>query len=259
MPVLPSQPYSQGTDITNLIRSLCADPQGQWFTDTLLLPYVNSAARRIARELANNGQTTLIEDEYVATIPPIAVADPGLQVQLTFNGVAGNLAQAGNPTLPLDLVFPSFLWERTSGSTEQWQEMRDYTAKGGLPSRAQTAYLGEWEWRTDTLCFLGSTVARDIRIRYEGSTLIFGLTGLPPNQTISGQLGELDAIDAIAYWVAAAVLKPRGSAIADTYATFAETLIEQLVSGAVRQQQASPRRRKPYRGMGVNRNSISRM
>jgi hypothetical protein len=252
MPVQPQAQYSQGTDITQLARTLCNDPTGQYFSDTLLLPFVNSAARRIARELANNGQTTLVEDEYIATIPPVSGVDPGLQVQLSFNGIAGNLPSAPNPTLPSDLIFPAKLWERDTGSVEEFQPMRDWTAKGGLPSRPQGVALGDWEWRSDSIYFVGSTISRDIRIRYMGSTINFTLV----NGVINGQLGELDAIDAVAYWVAAAVLKPRGSVIADDYAKTSEMLIDQLVSGAVRQQQYAPVRRKPYRGMHRGRRPI---
>src|SRR5580765_2523216 len=123
MPILPSTQYSQGSDITDLVRSLCNDPQGQYFTDVRLLPFVNSAARRIARELANNGQTTLIEEEpgFALTIPPVLVMDPGQQVQLSFTGVSGNVTPAANPTLPADLIFPLKLWERTTGSVENFQ------------------------------------------------------------------------------------------------------------------------------------------
>lgn len=255
MPVLSTTQYSQGMDITALIRSLVADPQGQKATDTNLLPFVNSAARRIARELANNGQTTLIEDEYIVTIPPVLISDPGQQVQLSFSGVSGNVTPTSSPTLPQDLIFPLVLWERTTGSVENFGLMEDRTASGGLTSRQQGISLGDWEWRTDSIFFMGSLLARDVRMRYMASTLSFALQ----NGIITGQLGELDAIDAIAYWAAAAWLKPRGSSIADAYATVSENLIAQLVSGVVRQQQYSPKRRRPYRGQGAKRNSISRM
>jgi hypothetical protein len=253
MPVLPGTQYSQGPDITNLVRSLCNDPQGQYFTDTLLLPFVNSGARRIARELANNGQTTLIEEQSdpgEITIPPVAVQDPGQQIQLSFQGVSGNVVSAANPTLPADLIFPLKLWERDTGSVEGYQEMSDWTAKGGLPSRVQGVALVDWEWRGDSIYFVGSIIQRDLRMRYMASALVF----IVQNGVINGQLGELDAVDALAYWTAAAVLKPRGSAIADGYATVADKLITQLVSGVVRQQQYSPKRRKPYRGMRTVRN-----
>jgi len=53
MPVVESSAYNTAGQITALVRSLLNDAAGNLFTDTVLLPYVNSAYRKSQRALAN--------------------------------------------------------------------------------------------------------------------------------------------------------------------------------------------------------------
>ena len=55
MPVIPSSAYSQAEDALNLARALLNDSAGVVFTDTLLMPLLNSGYRGLQRELAKNG------------------------------------------------------------------------------------------------------------------------------------------------------------------------------------------------------------
>ena len=47
MPVVGSSAYNTAGQITSLVRSLLNDSQGNLFTDTILLPYANSAYRKV--------------------------------------------------------------------------------------------------------------------------------------------------------------------------------------------------------------------
>ena len=51
MPVVGSSAYNTAGQITSLVRSLLNDSQGNLFTDTVLLPYANSAYRKTQRAL----------------------------------------------------------------------------------------------------------------------------------------------------------------------------------------------------------------
>ena len=53
MPVVGTTAYNTAGQITALVRSLLNDAAGNLFTDTVLLPYVNSAYRKAQRTLAN--------------------------------------------------------------------------------------------------------------------------------------------------------------------------------------------------------------
>ena len=55
MPVVGSSAYNTAGQITSLVRSLLNDAQGNLFTDTVLLPYANSAYRKTQRAVGNAG------------------------------------------------------------------------------------------------------------------------------------------------------------------------------------------------------------
>ena len=65
MPVLPTTAYSQADDALTLARALVNDASGAVFTDTLLMPLLNSAYRGLQRELAENGVSVLVEQQDI--------------------------------------------------------------------------------------------------------------------------------------------------------------------------------------------------
>ena len=65
MPVLPTTAYSQAEDALTLARALVNDTSGAVFTDTLLMPLLNSAYRGLQRELAENGVSVLMEQQDI--------------------------------------------------------------------------------------------------------------------------------------------------------------------------------------------------
>jgi len=162
MPVVGTTAYNTAGQITALVRSLLNDAAGNLFTDTLLLPYVNSAYRKVQRALANIESGTFLTDNVLLIVPAVAAADPSLQVSITD-------ATAPPNQLPTDLLVPMKLWERASGSSDDFIEMTDLTGHGGLPSEPQTQMLRYWEWRADGLYFLGATQDTQIRLRYQKS------------------------------------------------------------------------------------------
>jgi hypothetical protein len=243
LPVLPIIPYSQGTDITTLVRALANDQGGQLYTDTYLLPFVNSAYRQTQIALANVGMQTFTEDEYIMTVPVISEEDPGLQIWIDFTGIHGNLTPAATPILPQNLIEPLALWERPTGSTDIFVPMYDLTSHGGLQSLPQVTNLRYWEWRSDQLNFLGATAENDIRMRYKAGMTPFTLVG----GAIQGTLQILAALDAVSYMAAAMALAPRGSPLAAQYDTAAGTFVEKLITQVQRDMQhAGPFRRRSF-------------
>src|ERR1700690_3553948 len=162
MPVVASSAYNTAGQITSLVRSLLNDAAGNLFTDTVLLPYVNAAYRKAQRPLANGQSGTFLSDDVLLVVAAVTVVDPSAQVSITD-------ATAPPNQLPPDLLVPVKLWERPSGSTEDFAEMIDLTDHGGLPSQEQGSALGVWEWRTDGLWFCGATQDTQIRLRYQAS------------------------------------------------------------------------------------------
>jgi hypothetical protein len=231
MPVVGSSAYNTAGQITALVRSLLNDSQGNLFTDTILLPYANSAYRKIQRAIGNACGGGFIQDDALLVVPAVSGVDTSLQVSITD-------ASAPPNQLPTDLLLPLKLWERRNGSANDFLEMVDLSQHGGLPSRAQDVTLSVWEWRADGIYFLGATVDTQIRLRY--------LKAYPDFTDATSPVLVRNAQEAIAYATAALAAWSRGSPLAARWDDAAADAIEDLVTAAVRREQQSSRRRRPF-------------
>jgi hypothetical protein len=231
MPVVGSSAYNTAGQITALVRSLLNDSQGNLFTDTVLLPYANSAYRKVQRAISNGGGGGFIQDDVLLVVTAITQIDTSLQVSITD-------ATAPPNQLPTDLLVPVKLWERPNGSTDDFLEMVDLSQHGGLPSRAQDVTLSVWEWRADGIYFLGATRDTQIRLRYSKA--------YPDLTDSTSPVLVRNAQEAIAYATAALAAWSRGSPLAARWDEAASDAIEDLVAAAVRREQQTSRRRRPF-------------
>src|ERR1700692_1929268 len=158
MPVVGSSAYNTAGQITSLVRALLNDAAGNLFTDGVLLPYANSAYRKVQRALASVQSGTFLSDDALLVVTAVSGVDASLQVSITD-------ATAPPNQLPTDLLVPLKLWERANGSSDDFGEMNDLTTHGGLPSQPQGMELEYWEWRADGLYFIGATQDTQIRLR----------------------------------------------------------------------------------------------
>ena len=231
MPVVGSSAYNTAGQITSLVRSLLNDAQGNLFTDAVLLPYVNSAYRKLQRALGNAGGGGFLTENVTLIVPAVTTPDPSLQVSITDSTPPPN-------QLPTDLLLPSKIWERRNGSTDDFLEMVDLSQHGGLPSRVQDVTLSVWEWRADGIYFLGATQDTQIRLRY--------LKAYPDLTDATSPVLVRSAQEAIAYAAAALAAWSRGSPLAEKWDDAASDAIEDLINEAVRREQQSARRRRPF-------------
>jgi hypothetical protein len=231
MPVVGSSAYNTAGQITSLVRSLLNDSQGNLFTDTLLLPYANSAYRKVQRAIGNAGGGGFIQDDVLLVVTAVAEADTSLQVSITD-------ATAPPNQLPTDLLVPVKIWERPNLSTDDFLEMVDLSQHGGLPSRVQDVTLSVWEWRADGIYFIGATQDTEIRLRYSKA--------YPDLTDSTSPVLVRNSQEAIAYATAALAAWSRGSPLAERWDQAATDAIEDLVITAVRREQQSSRRRRPY-------------
>ena len=72
MPVVGSSAYNTAGQITSLVRSLLNDAQGNLFTDTVLLPYLNSAYRKVQRAIGNAGGGGFIQDDVLLVVTAVS-------------------------------------------------------------------------------------------------------------------------------------------------------------------------------------------
>jgi hypothetical protein len=228
MPVVPTSAYAQAEDALNLARSLVNDASGVVFTDTVLMPLLNSAYRALQRELAENGVTVLMSQIDI-NLP----LDP-------VSGLAPNppqISDVTSPQLPVDLLAPHALWEIATNSADIYIPMEKMT--GGLPNLQASPYLRIWEWREDRINLIGATQPVTVRVRYEKALPMLVL-GTDPIQIRS-------ATDPLAYATAAMAARSRGArALAADMAVAAQMVTEKLIERYVRPEQAKARRRRPY-------------
>lgn len=229
MPVVPTTAYSQAEDALNLARALLNDTAASVFTDTLLMPLLNSAYRGLQRELAENGVSVMAEQQDLELDP-----NPTSGVTIT------ELSDTSSPQLPTDCLVPHMLWERAAANTtDVFVPMEKFTSGGNMLNLQPSTYLRLWEWREDRVNLIGATQSITVRIRYE--KLLPALTlGTDPVQIRS-------ATDPLGFATAALAARSRGSrALAQDLLGTAQYATEQVIERYVRPEQMKGRRRMPY-------------
>jgi hypothetical protein len=240
--------YPIASDVLQLSRAGINDMQrgvsGSVLTDTapFTVVYLNAAVRRVQRELANNGITSNIRDNVIITgLTPAVGSDPNIQVYLSALGYFDGANVNTTPTLPADLILPLQVWERQTGSGAQFQMMT--RPEEGLQSRIPGSYFGQWEWREDRINMTGSTIAEDLRLRYEASLARIAAGVDMTKTTIPIRDGE----DALAAGVVVQYARTRGSAMRQEAKTWFDDEIFQLVNRYVRQDQRIAYRPRGFR------------
>ncbi|HEY4950583.1 MAG TPA: hypothetical protein VIH88_09640 [Candidatus Acidoferrales bacterium] len=229
MPVLPTTAYSQAEEALTLARALVNDASGAVFTDTLLMPPLNSAYRGLQRELAENGVSVLMEQQ---------------DIELDLNGTTGvtntEISDVSSPQLPTDCLMPHVLWERATTNTgDVFVPMEKFTSGGSMLNLQPSSHMRLWEWREDKINLVGATQSTTVRVRYE-KVLPSLVLGTDPVQIRS-------ATDALGYATAALAARSRGArALAVDLLGAAQTAIENLINRYVRPEQTTGRRRRPY-------------
>jgi hypothetical protein len=248
MPVVSTGPYDTAGYILQLTRSrindaaqsldgnLLSDQQPYTFT------YLNAAYRHLQRKLTNGSMETFVRETQLLQMPPAAGLDPGLQTYLSFTGFYDGEQMHANPVLPVDMIAPLRIWERQSGSSPSVLNPNTFIpmakSSDGLPSRIQTIYLSQWEWREDAIWFVGSTQTNDLRLRYNA-----WLTDLLDSTSL---VMIVNCADALAYYTAAEFAKARGSDLADNFYAMGDDVVKDMTLLDSRARQRQNHRRKPY-------------
>jgi len=139
-----SNPGANGTSGQGTVELI--NP-GDVFTDTVLLPLLNKAYRKVQRRLLKAGSKTMTGDAELGT--------------LTAGGT--DLTDTSTPQLPADFVAPREIFEKEEAAGR-------YVNMGPpldvLPDIAQGPRLVYWTWREEGIFFIGATANRDLRLRY---------------------------------------------------------------------------------------------
>lgn len=258
--------------IMDLVRSLVNDTQagetgtpgeGQIFTNNPAIspftqPFLNSSIRELYRELRNVGDPVLIKDNIILQNLPIINSptngpggpDPTVQTVLSTVGYFDGVQTWPNFQLPGDMLYPTQLWERASGTNNPFVKMTPVS--DGLPGAQQGPTLGLWEWRNNNINFIGATQNRDIRMRYYCSLPQFFSQTLDFNATY---VPVLDCTDAIAYKTAVKYARMLGSpGLAELTAEAAQQMF-QLKNANTRRMQHTDYARRAYGNSDADMNN----
>jgi len=225
MPVVPTTAYSQAEDALTLARALLNDNSGAVFTDTMLLPLLNSAYRGLQRELAEAGVSVLAEQQDIELDQ-----DPTTGITPTV------LSDASSPQLPTDCLMPQMLWERaTANTTDVFIPMEKFTSGGSMLNLQPSTYLRMWGWREDQINLIGATQSITVRVRYEK---------VLPILTSGADLVLIrSSTDPLAFATAALAARSRGArALAADLLGTAQTAVEKLIERYIRPEQIQARR-----------------
>jgi len=188
--------------------------------DTLEL-VVNAARARLNDMIASAGGD-ILTDNNVFTIFMINDAWRKLQdfwaklgfSRLTgeafFSATAGTVTQINwttTPALPADLILPVRMWERITGSGENYLEMDRLTR--GLPIVTTGPWNRYWEFREENIYIPGVTSSTmDYRIRYAAFLSDFVANGTTAfaSQTVP----VMRCLNPFSLYIAAEMAAPRG-------------------------------------------------
>lgn len=246
MPVLPSSAYVSVESVFNLARAIINDqiysPAGEILTDTSnsIFFLTNDALEWLIAELNNHGVDTFTKETVLTPILPNLTNDPGIQVNVSDTGYFDGQISHAQPTVPTDLETPTFIWERQTGSTEDWLEMLEQP--DGLPSIAQGSRLGIWEWRQDGIYMPGATQSNDLRLRYTASHPQF----VTPSDTLFIRNGT----GALAYKMVSTYLASKNPQAAAAAADEAKMRTSQICNRSARMKQRETTTRIRYGSPG---------
>lgn len=210
MPLLAS-------NVMDRSRAVLNDIALDLYTNEVLLPYLQIANDDLCDELTDNGATVNKE----------------VTVDMPLN--QGNKT----PILPSDMIVPIELFEKDTGTSDDYYKFmwqRDF-----LPNTVPGNQLGIWAWRKQTINTLGSTIDKFIRARYY--RVITALSGENAPVELAYSLSYL------AYHTAALAAEHIGQnqQKAITLETVAIQKLNKLLKREVKQNQARPVRRLPFR------------
>lgn len=226
---------STTSDVQTLARAMLNDADvaaGDVFLDAVLLPFVQSAYRRLQRALSDSGVSVLIKESTLT-----------IGANVLFISNSGT-----TPTLPSGFLTPHSIREKLSGSTDKFTKMNKHV--DGLPDVTPAPNLRIWEWKDNSIYFVGASEIVDILLRHEQQ--LTNLTQAGGDATVKINGSE----EALAFRTAAMAATSRGSHSAAAIFNSEYALeIDSLIRRNRKPEQRKSRRRKPYGWRGYRAQS----
>jgi hypothetical protein len=265
-PTLPPsnlQPYPTVGRVLSYARTYALDAAGPNGLSGDLLSasvattavYLNSAWERLQDDLIDAGVETLIKEVIIPGVPPAYSSDPSVSPWLTWDGYCDGqvmvetppLPSEQTPSLPNDLVIPSILWQRQTGSQMPFSEVP--AKDGGLPQNTNNQLLRAWEWRDDKLFLTPFTSPLDLKLRYisyypDLADIAAVTAETPLDETV--QVPIMRCTRALAYLLAADFAGPRDGTAAESLGANAELEIKRITNRTARRKATVQYRRQAF-------------
>jgi hypothetical protein len=204
-------------------RMLLNDVAAKLYTNTVLLPPLRKAYRELQQQLVDNG-VSVGRDQ---------------SAELSVAGSVVVLNSGSTPALPTNLLYPIEIHEKFTGEDDT--EYVKMSERAWPPDVTATERRRYWSWLEEEIKFPEASGITILRIRYWGSlaAIIDGTTNIPilDSETF---LGARTAS------IAAFVLG-KAPTIAASLEADAQKALEILLSTSVKNRQALPVRRRPFR------------
>jgi hypothetical protein len=210
-------------DVMDGSATLLNDTAKSVFTYAVQIPYLNIAQRELQEECESNNVPM---SNSISAVIPIAV---GVK---TIGDITG-------PALPTDLIEIQGVYERLTGSSEDYQQV---TRVEFLPLIVEVyEALIYFSWSKQIIRFLGATTPRDVKINYISTVL--------PNVTSSSDVIALfNAQSFLTYRTAALVAQFVGEnkERADDLNVFARLGLDRVLNINTKGRQSIFTRRRPF-------------
>lgn len=250
VPMQNTNPYPTVGKVLHFARlfALDADRTMKGYLLSSTQPYMptllESAWERLQDDLIDAGVETLTKEAIIQAVPPVGSTDPSVNVYLTWDGFCDGVnAIVETPNLPDDLIIPSDLWERPSGSGGVFSPVTP--ADGGLPDAYSTMLsVGQWEWRDDKLFMNGANGPMDLKARYVAYLPPIALDGQPINE--SAKVPIMRCAQAMGYLVASIFAQSRGGVGADKLEASAVREISRITNRTARRKAVVQYRRRSF-------------
>lgn len=247
MPVVAEFPYPSAEAVMNRARAYVNDSfqggAGRILTDSapFTIEYLNGALENLQDRLRDYGVMTLVQDGVILTpIVPVVQIDPSIQVAISYTGYFNGSINYASPVLPQNLITPLRIWERLTGSNNDFVPMQQVA--DGLASTWQGNDLCSWEWIGDQIVMPGALTTRDLRIRF---TTVF--TPILAGTVLSTvQIGVQASVEQLAWLVAYKYAMARGSVQTPALKAEANEKIMQIIRRYVREKASAPSIRHLY-------------
>lgn len=207
--------------------SLLNDTQAGVFSYDVQIPFLKMVLRDIEQQLDLVGFQINLISEYVTTI------------------TAGTLFL----TYPNNFFLPISLMERKAGTTDNFTPMREKPDVNSLQIQ-QTSALIYWDWRHNSINFLGATEDREVRLFY---------TRLLDEIVSEDSIPEFRGCrNMLAYMTASMCARFIGQnkEVADDLGVYGGLAYDTFESIVVKNNQGKRSRRKPFRSRSLFRSTL---